>query len=190
MDKQNRGAAGEYLVCGLLAELDWVPALTREGIARTDILAVHAETRRMVTIQVKTHSCDMGEPARWALGNKDIVAALDPSEWYVMVKLEGPAPAKSRFFVVPRDHVAAALWIWHTSWLTDPNVPPGKRNAPLSSARVPEPVFEGYEDSWPLLQQPADEAPVLLPPQFRELALEHRIGLPPGHPWLHSLPEW
>src|ERR1017187_3339650 len=45
------------------------------------------------------------------LGLKDVLAAKAPSEGYVLVKLEGPAPAQTRYFVVPRDHVAAAAWI-------------------------------------------------------------------------------
>jgi hypothetical protein len=46
--------AGEHWVCSVLARLDWGPALTRDGLERTDILAVRStETRRMVEIQVK-----------------------------------------------------------------------------------------------------------------------------------------
>jgi hypothetical protein len=51
-----------------------------------------------------------------------------------MVKLEGPAPARARYFVIPRKHVAAAAWIAHKNWFTDPTVKPGKRNAPQSQA--------------------------------------------------------
>jgi hypothetical protein len=42
----------------------------------------------MVTIQVKTHSCDMGKPARWAMGTSDVGAAVNRWEWYTLVKLE------------------------------------------------------------------------------------------------------
>lgn len=47
--------------------------------------------------------------------------------------------------MVPRDHVAAAAWIVHQNWLTDPRVTPGTRNAPVKDAYVDTTVFERYE---------------------------------------------
>jgi hypothetical protein len=92
--------------------------------------------------------------------------------------------------VVPRDHVAAAAWISHESWRTAPTAPPGKRNATVDRARVQASVFDRYLNRWDLLLQPSAESQVLLPPQFRELALIERVGLPSAHPWVVKLPEW
>jgi hypothetical protein len=47
-DRKLRGSAGEHLVCGVLAQFNWAAALRREGVARTDVLAVNADTGRTV----------------------------------------------------------------------------------------------------------------------------------------------
>lgn len=45
-------SAGEHWTCAELARSKWAPALTRDGIARTDILAVatHLMDRPMIEI--------------------------------------------------------------------------------------------------------------------------------------------
>jgi hypothetical protein len=55
LDKKLTGSAGEHMVCGVLAQFNWAAALTREGVARTDVLAVNAETSRTVSLQVKNY---------------------------------------------------------------------------------------------------------------------------------------
>ena len=99
-------------------------------------------------------------------------------------------PQVPRTFVVPRDHVSAAAWISHEDWRTNLSAPPGTRNAGVDRARVGLGAWKGYEDRWDLLNRPTTEAPVLLPPSFRELALGERVGLPPHHPWNSHLPKW
>jgi hypothetical protein len=138
-DRKLRGSAGEHLVCGVLAQFNWAAALTREGVARTDVLAANAETGRTVSLQVKTTWVKTGRLA---------------------------------------------------NWLTDPSATPGTRNAPQAQARVDETVFVGYENRWDLLNKPTDDAPVLLPSWCRTRALEKRVGLPPGHLWHKTLPNW
>ena len=56
---------GEHWVCATLARYDWAPALTRDGLERTDILAVNTQLayRPTVEIQVKTAS-QRGESTR------------------------------------------------------------------------------------------------------------------------------
>ena len=124
LDKKLTGSAGEHLVCGVLAQFNWAATLTREGVARTDVLAVNAETSRTVSLQIKT------------------------------------------------------------AW--------GKtgRNAPQAQARVDETVFVSYENRWELLNESTDDVPVLLPGLLREWALRERVGMPPGHPWRKTLPDW
>jgi hypothetical protein len=108
----------------------------------------------------------------------------------VLVALAATPSSSHQAFVVPRNHVAAAAWISHMHWRTDPDVETGRRNAGVDQARVSAPVFTGYEDRWDLLDGPTTDAPVLLPPEYRSLALEKRVGLPPEHPWHDALPEW
>jgi hypothetical protein len=48
-------SAGEHWVCSVLARNGWAAALTRDGLERTDILAVQvaADSRTPIEIQVK-----------------------------------------------------------------------------------------------------------------------------------------
>jgi hypothetical protein len=72
----------------------------------------------------------MDDQGRWQLGVKSQQPALSPHEWYALVMLDPDARTKApRTFIVPRDHVAAAAWIGHKNYLTDPSAPPGTRNA-------------------------------------------------------------
>jgi hypothetical protein len=99
-------------------------------------------------------------------------------------------PAALRSFLVPRDHVAAATWIFHQNWATDPEILAGRRNTPRNQARMTIEPWERYEDRWDLMEKSATDAPVLLPARARDLALDPRVGLPPDHPWQAGLPEW
>lgn len=107
----------------------------------------------MIEVQVKTITA-----GTWPLGIKGTVSALSDREWYVFVRL-GPFPERPRTWVVPRDHVAAATWIGHMSWLGDPSARPGSRNAGIASARLGDNAFARYEDRWDLLEASAYEAP-------------------------------
>ena len=91
---------------------------------------------------------------------------------------------------MPRIHVAAAAWIEHMDWLTQPGVPAGQRNAPVERSRVLMATFKDYEDRWDLLLDDQHKAPVLLPQRFHALASDARVGLPPEHEWQEALPEW
>lgn len=115
--------------------------------------------------------------------------AASEHEWFVLVLLP-KLPLSPRAFVVPRDHVCAATWIRHQDWRTDPSAPEGTRNADLTRARIALDVWRDYEDCWDQLGTPTDEVKVRLPPNFRQLALERRVGLPAGHPWNEALPRW
>src|SRR4051794_26877755 len=104
----------------MLARFGWASSLTRDGIERTDILAVQTrvegDERPMIEVQVKAASPNP-RPS-WPLGRKGLVAAISKREWYVLVLLQQP-DERPRSFVIPRDHVAAATWIRHMSWLND-----------------------------------------------------------------------
>lgn len=184
------GTIGEHFVCAMLARHGWAPALTRDGLARTDILAVQTTgDRRAIEVQVKSIRSAQANPD-WPLGTNSQMPALNDREWFAFVLINPKPTGSIRSFIVPRDHVAAAVWIEHQHWLTEPGVAQGKRNTPLSNARSKLVTFASYEDRWDLLLTSADEAPVLLPQVFREYALDPRVGLPDGHPWLDVLPAW
>jgi hypothetical protein len=190
VDTKMVKTVGEHWVCATLARHGWAPALTRDGLERTDILAVNTELpyRPVVEIQVKTAS-QRGQTTKWLLGTKAQLPARSEHEWFVLILLP-ELPNKPRAFVVPRDHLAAAAWIVHQNWRTDPSAPSGKRNADLDQARISWTVWVGYEDRWDLLGTPAAKIPVLLPQELHSLALTERVGLPPAHPWHQNLPTW
>jgi hypothetical protein len=123
-------AAGEHWGCSVLSRLGWPVALTRDGVARTDILATDPGSGWLIEVQVKTAS--FSTRPSWLLGTKAQEPARTDHEWFVFVVLGSEPWEAPRSFVVPRDHVSAAAWISHTNWLTEPGIPPGRRNAPLS----------------------------------------------------------
>ena len=190
VDTKMTKSAGEHWVCSVLSRLNWGAALTRDGLERTDILAVSADdSRQMIEVQVKT-ATGATDKTSWPLGSKSQLASRTDREWFVLVALPADVKQAPRSFVVPRDVVAAAAWISHQDWLTSPDAEPGKRNAAVDRARVLLPIWASYEDRWDLINRPTTDAAVLLPPRYRELALDSRVGLPAGHPWLEELPVW
>lgn len=187
VDKKIVKSSGEHWVCSVLSRLEWSVALTRDGVERTDILAVNQNSDHR-SIQVKTSS--PARHQRFHLGEKGCLTSRSENEWYVLVALEDCEWASPRSFVVPRNHVAAGTWIEHREWLTNPTQPKGKRNTPISGARISWTVFARYENRWDLLDLPTSEVPVLLPPRFRTLIKTDRVGLREDHPWNHSMPAW
>lgn len=181
-------SAGEHWVCGVLSRLGWAAALTRDGVARTDILAAHSDSGAMIEVQVKTAS--FSGRTTFMLGEKGCNPSRSSGEWFVLVALASDPWGQPRAFVVPRDHVAAATWIQHMEWRTNPTVAPGTRNTSINSARVDDWVFARYEQRWDLLGTPTGSVPVMLPSRFREWAEDPRVGLRADHPWNQVLPEW
>ncbi len=191
-DTKQTKSIGEHHVASELARRGWAPALTRDGLERTDILAVKTEglERHLVEIQVKTARGRDMKGISWPLGSKSQSPSRHDREFFVLVAVPTDLAQNPRTFVVPRVHVAAAAWIEHMNWLTDPNAPAGKRNAPVDRARVSLGTFTGYEGRWDLLEVVQSDVPVLLPPKYREFALSTRVGLPPKHEWCNGVPSW
>lgn len=192
VDTKQTKTIGEHYVAADLAHRGWAPAFTRDGLERTDILAVFTESdnRRMIEVQLKTALRAQPHNANWPLGIKAQGPSQHEREYFVMVAVPHDLEIPPRYFVVPRSHVAAAAWIEHMNWLTDPEAEPGKRNAPVERARVKLQTFKLYENRWDLLFIDEQDAPVLLPPNYRTLAQAERVGLPPGHAWHTSPPDW
>jgi hypothetical protein len=193
-DTKMTKSAGEHWVCSVLARYGWAAALTRDGLERTDILAVQTggPERQAIEVQVKSMRRQRLEAKnRWQLGVKSQQPALSDHEWYALVMLDPDEPtAAPRTFIIPRNHIAAAAWIGHRNWQNEPGVPAGRRNPGMEQARVGTDIVADYEDRWDLLGTKTNQVPVMLPPWYRELAADPRVGLPPEHPWKDELPEW
>jgi len=183
-------SAGEHWVCSVLSRLDWGVALTRDGLERTDLLAVQTTgSRGIVEIQVKA-ATDAGANTKFALNAKTLQPAVSDREWFVFVVVPQSLSTAPRSYVVPRDHVSAAQWLAHMEWLTDPAIPAGRRNTQVTNTRINGAAWTGYENRWDLLTAPSTAAPVLLPEIYRDWAQTPRVGLPPNHPWQAALPKW
>ncbi|MCI2958420.1 hypothetical protein MN032_12020 [Agromyces atrinae] len=188
-DTKQTKTIGEHWVASELARRGWAPALTRDGIERTDILAVHTGLERhLIEVQVKSIRGDSPRSS-WPLGLKAQQPPRSQHEWFIFAAIPDDHRLPVRGFVVPRAHVAAAAWITHWHWITEPGIAAGKRNTTVDRSRVPLKTFAAYEGRWDLLEAPADAAPILLPADFHGYALESRVGLPDGHPWRQSMPE-
>lgn len=191
VDTKQTKTVREHHVASELARRGWAYALTRDGLERTDILAVDTagEARRQIEVQVKAARGTHPNYLNWPLGSKTQKPSAHPREYFVFVAVPHDETEPPRDFIVPRAHVAAAAWISHMNWLTEPGIPTGTQNAPAERARVYLWVFEEYEGRWDLLHVDVPDGPIVLPPEFRDYALEKRVGLPEEHPWRDELPQ-
>ena len=194
VDTKMTKSVGEHWVCSMLARHGWGAALTRDGLERTDILAVHtSETRPMVEVQVKTVQ-DLGAKTNWLLGTKSQSPERSEHEWFVLVSVPASPLEVPRSYIVPRNHVAAAAYLAHMSWLTAPDVKPGTRNAGIDMARVNQDEWAWYENRWDLMLSPTSDCPVMLPEWLREASLQKRVidnaDFPWNHPWRDNPPVW
>jgi hypothetical protein len=137
VDTKMTKTVGEHWTCAYLARAGWAPALTRDGVARTDVLAVatNGDYRPTIEVQVKAAN-QTGKRTSWMVNAKAQLAAQSEHECFVFVLIPGALTDPIRGFIVPRDHVTAAAWLVHQHWLTDPDAKLGTRNTPLASARV------------------------------------------------------
>ena len=190
MDTKQTKTIGEHHAASELARRGWAPALTRDGLERTDILAVRAnpDNRRMVEIQVKTARGSSWRSISWPLGSKSQGPSQHQREYFVMVAVLHDLTLQPRNFVVPRSHVAAAAWIEHMNWLTHPGIEPGKRNAPVERSRVLLSTFERYEDRWDLLLVDESERRCCYLNASGALRRRSASGCPGGTPGMRCCP--
>ena len=179
MARALTGAAGEFFVAAELARRGWRPSITPRGVERTDVLAQHSESGRLVALQVKTATTNA-----FRLGLKDEQPAYAPNEWFVLVAL-GDAKARPRYYVLPTDVVAGWLYVDHRIWLegTKRDGTP-RKDTPIRAIRIAE-IDVVYEEAWDLLNAPADKAPVRVPHQILERGASD-ICWPEHHPGLSA----
>jgi hypothetical protein len=168
------GAAGEYLVAAELSRRGWLATVTVKNAPGTDVLAQHFETGHVIAIQTKTTT---GNDS-FVLGAKDETPTRKTNEWVALVRL-GKLHERATFWLIPRNHVAALLWVEHKRWLAVPGR--GGRvhkDNPIRNIRCAE--VDPYLEGWHWLTSPTSRIPYGLPDWFeREVPT---YGLPPGHP--------
>ena len=154
----------------------WAASVTPQGVERTDVLAQHLETRKVIAIQVKT-----ARPGNhFRLSNKLEVPTDADNERVILVSLMNE-DERPDFYVIPRNVVAALIWVDHRRWLAQPSrtgkphVDSEQRN--ISPDQVPE-----YKDRWEWLHRPTTEIPYFLPDWFYPGAARRAFGLPANHP--------
>jgi len=108
------GACGEYHVAAELSRRGWLATVTIKNAPGTDVLAQHLETGRVVTVQTKTAS--PGSNFRLKSGDEGVVN--NDNEWYALVGLRG-IDERPDFFLLPRNHVAAYVYVTHRNWLSE-----------------------------------------------------------------------
>jgi hypothetical protein len=169
------GAAGEYFVAAELSRRWWAASITPRNADRTDVLAQHVDSGRVVALQVK---CSSGRGS-FSLSVKDEQPTARDNEFFVLTHLEAE-DERPRFFVIPRNLVAALIYVDHRRWLSIPakNGQPHNDN-PRRQVRIDDVWI--YEDAWALLEQPTDGF-FKAPPWFVECGRD--FGLPDGHPGL------
>lgn len=176
-DTQLTGSAGEFLVAGELARRMWVPSITPRGVERTDILAQHSSSGRVIALQVKTANSD-----GFQLSAKAEAPTSESNQWFVFVRLADPDD-RPRYFVVPANVVSALVFVVHRDW-TAGRRRDGSPRKPTTRRVIRANQFERYEDAWQLLEAPSHDAPVWLPDSVLRKSADPAIGLPDGHPGL------
>jgi hypothetical protein len=169
------GAAGEYYVAAELSRRRSAASITPRNADRTDVLAQHVDTGRVVAVQVK---CSSGGGS-FSLSFKDEKPTAQDNEFFVLTHLQAE-DERPRFFVIARNLVAALICVDHRRWLSTlgKNGQPHNDN-PRRQVRIDD-VWV-YEDSWALLEKPADTL-FKAPPWF--VGCWRDFGLPDGHPGL------
>jgi hypothetical protein len=179
VSRQLTGAAGEFFVAAELARRGWAPSVTPKGVERTDVLAQHLETKRVVALQVKATTTGTA----FTLGEKDETVSEAENEWYVLVGLTASNDLPT-YYVLPRNHVATLIYVHHRVWLTQSarNGQPHRDNPrrAINSRNLAE-----GEGAWDRLQHATTAVPLRVTPFYRELLKEReRVGIPLPAPGL------
>lgn len=186
VDTKQTKSVGEFDACAQLAMRGWAPALTRDGLAYTDIIATSESLHDapFLSIQVKT-----SRGKNFPINVVKIPVDTSNHDWFILTQWDQDTNTLEHY-IVPRNHVIAIVWAGHMRWLNDPNVPAGKRNAGVEAARIQATDFVGYHERWDLLEKPTDECPILAEHWIHEELLKPETALRPDHPWARDLPAW
>lgn len=168
------GASGEYHVAAELSHRGWLATVTIKNAPGTDVLAQHFETGLTIPIQVKTTLTKRNV----TLQQKDEAPDTADRQWYVLVAL-AELGARPDFYVLPRNHVCAFIWVDHRSWLAGVS-PTGRPRKDSARRNLYLRDLEGYRERWDALVRPPSEMRLDAPSWFAAGLSVH--GLPGLHP--------
>lgn len=145
--------AGLFAAASELSRQNWLVALTIGDAPRTDLLVQQAfDSHISAAIQVKTRS-----EGDFHLGNVTNLSPPRANEWVILVSLE-PNEMRSPFCIVPRNHVCAVVLELGRKLAEQ-----GKN---WSRKMIGEQEFKEYRGCWNLLNEPAENVPLSLLPQW------------------------
>ena len=146
LSKILTGIAGEFFVAAELTRRGYIVSITPHSTEDVDILAVHADTKQALTVQVKT---SQGARNEWVLGVRAERAAAD-NHYFVFVSLKGLTDSPA-YPIVPSSEVARYCRESHETWMATP----GRGNRPHGSSNVRK--FSDHEnrylDAWNILPE-------------------------------------
>lgn len=173
------GTAGEYHVVAELSKRGWLATITIKNAPGTDVLAQHVDTGTLIAIQTKTST----DSDSFMLNIKDETPTEKDDSWYVLVRLRG-LDQRPDFYVMPRNHVAAACFVGHRNWLSKPGRG-GKERRDNPMRGIHQSEIQPYREQWEWLWQPTSSVEYQLPDWFARHVVT--FGLPAGHPDTHLL---
>ncbi|HET8607112.1 MAG TPA: hypothetical protein VFL66_08795 [Gaiellaceae bacterium] len=169
------GAAGEYFTAAELSTRGWLATVTIKNAPETDVLAQHAATGRLISVQTKTAT------GQWfRLGVKDERPSREPNEWFVFVRLLG-RDRRPEFFVMPQHHVAAVLYVTRREFSERHEREPAQMS--ISPAWIAD-----YREQWDFLEA-ADPMAIPYCGDDSRWELLERLGVSTDHPWHRRLPK-
>jgi hypothetical protein len=155
------GAAGEYYIAAELSRRGWLATVTIKNAPGTDVLAEDVHTGHVITIQSKTSS-----GGDFLLGAGCETPTAKTNAWYALVGLRGESE-RPEFWLIPRNHVAALIYVGHRKWLSEPGR--GGRARKDSSMRgIARSQVTAYYEAWESLRLPTTKVKYSLPGWFPE----------------------
>jgi hypothetical protein len=158
---QQKGDAGEYAAAAELANRGWMVDMPRRGARNIDLYAHRREGNRTCGVQVKART--RGD---FQFDNNFLELAEPTADaWVILVTLSPPG-GRSQFFVLPHNHVAAALIAYKGYRDANGKGWPRKMLGPHE--------FTGYTEAWALMEHPAQKAPWQMLDWVAEALAEHK----------------
>jgi hypothetical protein len=163
------GAAGEYHIAAELSRRGWLATVTIKNAPGTDVLAEDADTGHVITIQSKTSS---GGDFLLSAGCEK--PTKQTNAWYALVGLRRP-DERPEFWLVPRNHVAALVYVGHRRWLSEPGRG-GRTRKDTPMRGIARSQVTAYYEAWDTLRLPTTKVKYALPGWFPEWVGKFPLG--------------